>query len=67
MWLSSTGLHPVAVRIITTAAQAPLLLAISSWLMCLTKAQGFTTRDAIESSMVRASVSEDSEGQQLTQ
>ena len=37
------------------------------WLLTLAKAQGFTTRDAIEKSMVCASVSEDHEGQQVTQ
>ena len=37
------------------------------WLLTLAKAQGFTTRDAIERSMVCASVSEDQEGQQVTQ
>lgn len=37
------------------------------WLLTLAKAQGFTTRDAIERSLVCASVSEDHEGQQVTQ
>ena len=37
------------------------------WLLCLAKAQGFTTRDAIERSLVCASVSEDHEGQKVTQ
>ena len=36
------------------------------WLLTLAKAQGFTTRDAIERSMVCASVSEDSDGQKVT-
>ena len=37
------------------------------WLLELAKAQGFTTRDAIERSLVCASVSEDHEGQKVTQ
>ena len=37
------------------------------WLLQLAKAQGFTTRDAIERSLVCASVTEDLEGQKVTQ